>query len=41
MAQKVKEKHGILNKPLPEILDDIEAAARDFGKAVDKSRTTG
>ena len=41
MAEKVKEKHGIFSKPLPEILDEIETAAADARKAADEARSTG
>jgi hypothetical protein len=41
MAEKVKEKHGIFTKPLPEILDEIEAAAADARKAADEARSAG
>jgi hypothetical protein len=41
MAEKVKEKHGIFSKPLPEILDEIETAAADARKAADEARSAG
>jgi hypothetical protein len=41
MAEKVKEKHGIFSKPLPEILDEIEAAAADARRAADEARSAG
>ena len=41
MAEKVKEKHGIFTKPLPEILDEIETAAADARKAADEARSAG
>lgn len=41
MAKQFPEKHGIFNKPLPAILDDIEAAAADARKAADEARSAG
>ncbi|OGO22822.1 MAG: hypothetical protein A2144_10655 [Chloroflexi bacterium RBG_16_50_9] len=41
MAREPEIKHGIFSKPLPEILDDIEAAAADARKAADEARTAG
>jgi len=41
MAEKVKEKHGIFDKPLPVILDEIQVAATDARKAADEARTAG
>jgi len=42
MAEEMKEKkHAILSKPLPVILDEIEAAAEDARKAADEARTAG
>jgi hypothetical protein len=41
MADKVTPKHDIFSKPLPELLDDIEAAAADARAAADEARTAG
>ncbi len=41
MADKVTPKHDIFSKPLPELLDDIEAAAADARSAADEARTAG
>ena len=41
MAKESESKHGIFSKPLPEILDDIEAAAADARKAADEARSSG
>ena len=41
MADKVVPKHDIFSKPLPELLDDIEAAAADARAAADEARTAG
>ena len=41
MEKKVEAKHGIFNKPLPELLDEIESAAADARKAADEARTAG
>jgi len=42
MVEEMKEKkHAILSKPLPVILDEIEAAAEDARKAADEARTAG
>jgi len=36
-----REKHNIMEKPLPVILDEIEAAAEDARKAADEARLAG
>jgi hypothetical protein len=41
MADKVAPKHDIFSKPLPELLDDIEAAAADARAAADEARMAG
>ncbi len=41
MADKVTPRHGIFSKPLPELLDEIEAAAADARAAADEARTAG
>jgi len=41
MADKINPKHDIFSKPLPELLDDIEAAAADARAAADEARTAG
>lgn len=41
MADKVTPKHDIFSKPLPELLDEIEAAAADARAAADEARTAG
>jgi hypothetical protein len=41
MVNKVEEGHEIFNKPLPEILNDIEAAAAEARKAADDARSAG
>jgi len=41
MAKEQETKHGIFNKPLPTILDDIEAATADARKAADEARSAG
>jgi hypothetical protein len=35
------DKNQIFNKPLPEILDDIESAAADARKAAEEARSAG
>jgi Cdc6-like AAA superfamily ATPase len=40
-TKKVEMKHDIFSKPLPELLDEIEAAAEDARKAADEARTAG
>lgn len=41
MDKEAQEKHGIFSKPLPEILDEIDAAAADARKAADEARSAG
>jgi hypothetical protein len=41
MADKVTPKHDIFSKPLPELLDEIEAAAADARAAADEARMAG
>jgi len=41
MDRKAEEKHEIFSKPLPEILNEIEAAAADARKAADEARSAG
>lgn len=41
MADKVSPKHDIFSKPLPELLDEIEAAAADARLAADEARSAG
>ncbi len=41
MADKVPQKNQIFNKPLPEILDDIQFAAADARQAADEARHAG
>jgi len=41
MADKVAPRHDIFSKPLPELLDEIEAAAADARAAADQARNAG
>ena len=41
MVKEEKTKHGIFNKPLPVILDEIETATVDARKAADEARSAG
>lgn len=41
MPDKVTGKNQIFNKPLPEILDDIQLAAADARLAAEEARTAG
>ena len=41
MEEKPHESHGIFDKPLPVILDEIQAAAADARKAADDARSAG
>ena len=41
MPKEPEMRHEIFNKPLPEILNDIEAAAADARKAADEAKTAG
>ena len=41
MADKVPPRHDIFSKPLPELLDEIEAAASDARASADEARNAG
>ncbi len=41
MEKEGKHNHGILSKPLPDILDEIATAAADARKAADEARFAG
>jgi hypothetical protein len=41
MAGKIEPKHDIFNKPLPELLDELDKAAADARKAADEARAAG
>jgi hypothetical protein len=41
MVKEVETQHGIFSKPLPAILDEIEAATADARKAADEARSAG
>ncbi len=41
MEKEREAKHGIFSKPLPAILDEIEAATLDARKAADEARAAG
>ncbi len=41
MVKEPETKHDIFSKPLPAILDDIEAATADARKAADEARSAG
>ena len=41
MQKAGEEKHGIFDKPLPIILDEIQTAARDARKAADEAKVAG
>jgi len=41
MEKEDKQNHGILSKPLPDILDEIATAAEDARKAADEARLAG
>jgi len=41
MEKEVEEKHGIFDKPLPVILDEIQVAAAEARKAADEARSAG
>lgn len=41
MKKQTKPGHGIFDKPLPVILDEIQVAATDARKAADEARTAG
>ncbi len=41
MENEPEKKHGIMDTPLPLILDEIETAAADARKAADEARLSG
>ena len=41
MVKELETTHAILNKPLPTILDEIEAATTDARKSADEARSAG
>ncbi len=41
MEKESEEKHGIFDKPLPVILDEIQVAAAEARKAADEARSAG
>ena len=41
MADKNSPKNAIFNKPLPELLDDLDKAATDARNAADEARAAG
>jgi len=41
MEEELKKKHGIMDTPLPIILDEIETAAADARKAAEEARLAG
>ena len=41
MPKEVEPKHDIFNKPLPEILSEIETSAADARKSADDARAAG
>ena len=41
MEKEFEEQHGIFDKPLPVILDEIQVAAAEARKAADEARTAG
>jgi hypothetical protein len=41
MEQEIEKKHGIMDTPLPLILDEIETAAADARKAAEDARLAG
>jgi len=41
MEKEPEKKHGIMDTPLPIILDEIETAAADARKAADEARSAG
>jgi len=41
MEKELEEKHSILSKPLPAILDEIQAASADARKAADEAKSAG
>ena len=41
MAGKVEPKHNIFSKPLPELLDELDAATADARRAAEEARAAG
>jgi len=41
MREQYKPEHGIFDKPLPVLLDEIQTAAADARKAADDARMAG
>ncbi|MFC1955547.1 hypothetical protein ACFLWZ_03300 [Chloroflexota bacterium] len=41
MNEELQRNHDIMNKPLPEVLDEIQKAAADARKAADEARLAG
>jgi hypothetical protein len=41
MGQELEKMHGIFDKPLPVILDEIQTAAADAREAADEARSAG
>jgi len=41
MDKETEKKHGIMDTPLPALLDDIEEAAADARKAAEEARVAG
>jgi len=41
MEKEVDRKHGIMDTPLPVLLDQIESAAADARKAAEEARVAG
>lgn len=41
MESELEKKHGIMDTPLPVILDEIETAAADARKAAEEARFAG
>lgn len=41
MEKQLDKKHGIFDKPLPVLLDEIQTASADARKAADEARSAG
>ena len=41
MEKELKQQHGIFDKPLPVLLDEIQTASADARKAADEARSAG
>ena len=41
MDKETEKKHGIMDTPLPALLDEIESAAADARKAAEEARLAG